>query len=132
MSACLTTSSFAGAALRPATSRVVRNASRRAVSVTPRAALEAARCATPFDGYSFEPIRESQISRAMTSRYFADMDAHAECDVVIVGAGSAGLTCAYELSKYPDIKIALIEQNVAPGKNCTYYTCFPKNRLNFF
>jgi thiamine thiazole synthase len=35
--------------------------------------------------------------------------------VVIVGAGSAGLSCAYELSKYPDIRVAIIEQGVAPG-----------------
>ena len=45
---------------------------------------------TPFDDYSFDSIRESQISRAMTSRYFADLDSYAECDVIIVGAGSAG------------------------------------------
>jgi len=46
--------------------------------------------ATPFDDYHFDSIRESQISRAMTSRYFADLDSYAECDVIIVGAGSAG------------------------------------------
>ena len=40
----------------------------------------------------------------MTSRYFKDLDEFAECDVVIVGAGSAGLSCAYELSKHPEIK----------------------------
>lgn len=36
--------------------------------------------------------------------------------VIIAGAGSAGLACAYELSKLaPDAKIAIIEQNVSPG-----------------
>lgn len=45
---------------------------------------------TPFDAWNFAPIRESQISRAMTSRYFKDLDEYAECDVIIVGAGSAG------------------------------------------
>lgn len=70
---------------------------------------------TPYDNYEFAPIRESQISRAMTSRYFADLDEYAECDVIIVGAGSAGLSCAYELSKHPEIKVAVIEQGVAPG-----------------
>jgi thiamine thiazole synthase len=70
---------------------------------------------TPFDGYKFAPIREATINRAMTSRYFKDMHDYAECDVVITGAGSAGLSCAYELSKYPDIKVAVIEQGVAPG-----------------
>jgi glycine/D-amino acid oxidase-like deaminating enzyme len=34
---------------------------------------------------------------------------------VIVGAGSAGLSCAYELSKYPDVRVTLIEQSVSPG-----------------
>ena len=47
----------------------------------------------------------SQVSRAMTRRYFKDLDDYAECDVIIVGAGSAGLSCAYELTKYPDIKV---------------------------
>jgi len=52
----------------------------------------------------------------MTSRYFKDLDEYAEADVIIAGAGSAGLACAYELSKLaPDAKIAIIEQNVSPG-----------------
>lgn len=80
-----------------------------------RAALSSSYHATPYDGYKFEPIREAEISRAMTKRYFKDLDEHADTDVVIVGAGSAGLAAAYELSKYPDVKVALIEQNVAPG-----------------
>lgn len=30
--------------------------------------------------------------------------------------GSAGLSCAYELSKIaPDVRVAIIEQNVSPG-----------------
>jgi thiamine thiazole synthase len=42
----------------------------------------------------------------MTRRYFKDMDTYAEADVVIVGAGSAGLSCAYELSKIaPETKV---------------------------
>ena len=41
----------------------------------------------------------------MTRRYFKDLDDYAECDVIIVGAGSAGLSCAYELTKYPDVKV---------------------------
>ncbi|KAG1676836.1 hypothetical protein FOA52_010345 [Chlamydomonas sp. UWO 241] len=71
---------------------------------------------TPYDNYEFAPIREAAVSRAMTKRYFADMDTYAEADVVIVGAGSAGLACAYELAKLrPDAKIAIIEQSVSPG-----------------
>lgn len=127
MSATYLTTSFAGSSVRlgvnPSRARKVYTAEARTPPVQtrsrrvdpPRAALEASRYATPFDGFTFETIRESQISRAMTSRYFKDLDEFAETDVVIVGAGSAGLSCAYELSKYPDIKVALIEQNVAPG-----------------
>lgn len=37
-------------------------------------------------------------------------------DVVIIGAGSAGLSCAYHLGKTrPDLKITIIEASVAPG-----------------
>lgn len=113
MAQVLASSFAAGASLRAA-KPAGRCAAPRA-AVVPRAVLEGQRMATPFDGFKFEPIRESQISRAMTRRYLADMDAHAEVDVVIVGAGSAGLACAYELSKCPDVKVAIVEQGVAPG-----------------
>lgn len=45
----------------------------------------------------------------MTRRYFKDLDEYAEADVIIVGAGSAGLSCAYELSKHPDIKVRALQ-----------------------
>ena len=69
-----------------------------------------------WDSFAFSPIRESQVSRAMTSRYFSDLDSYAESDIVIVGAGSCGLSAAYTLGKLrPDLKIAIIEAGVAPG-----------------
>ncbi|KAK0187848.1 thiazole biosynthetic enzyme [Armillaria mellea] len=70
-----------------------------------------------YDGqYRFAPIQESQVSRAMIKRYFETMYDRAVSDVVIVGAGSAGLTCAYHLaSTRPDLKVTIIEANVAPG-----------------
>lgn len=69
-----------------------------------------------WDSFKFNPIRESQVSRAMTRRYFQDLDSYAESDIVIVGAGSCGLSTAYVLGKArPDLKIAIIEANVAPG-----------------
>ncbi len=68
------------------------------------------------EGFTFAPIRESQVSRAMTRRYFEDLDRYAESDIVIVGAGSCGLSTAYMLCKArPDLKIALIEASVSPG-----------------
>lgn len=72
-----------------------------------------------WESFKFEPIRESQVSRAMTKRYFKDLDNYAESDIVIVGAGSSGLTAAYILAKSrPDLKIAIIESNVAVGGGC--------------
>lgn len=83
--------------------------------------------------YRFAPIEEAQVSRAMIKRsaihvlcsyllfnspprYFETMYDRAISDVVIVGAGSAGLSCAYHLATTrPDLKITMIEANVAPG-----------------
>lgn len=70
----------------------------------------------PWSTFRFAPIRESHVSRAMTTRYFADLHAHAETDIVIVGAGSCGLSAAYTLaSARPDLRITIIEAGVAPG-----------------
>jgi thiamine thiazole synthase len=69
-----------------------------------------------WDSFKFAPIRESQVSRAMTRRYFSDLDTYAESDIVIIGAGSCGLSAAYVLGKHrPDLKIAIIEASVSPG-----------------
>ena len=72
--------------------------------------------ADTWDNFAFDPIRESQVSRAMTRRYFQDLDTYAESDIVVVGAGSCGLSAAYMLGKArPDLKIAIIEASVSPG-----------------
>ena len=69
-----------------------------------------------WENFRFAPIRESQVSRAMTRRYFDDLDAHAESDIVIIGAGSCGLSTAYVLARRrPDLRIAIIEASVSPG-----------------
>ncbi|KDN47179.1 putative Thiamin biosynthetic enzyme [Tilletiaria anomala UBC 951] len=69
--------------------------------------------------YRFAPIRESQTSRAMTTRYFTDMINAAVSDIVIIGAGSAGLSAAYRLGKSrPDLRITILESAVAPGGGC--------------
>lgn len=69
--------------------------------------------------YVFAPIKESQTSRAMTTRYMQDMLDAAETDVVVVGAGSAGLTAAYRVAtSRPDLRVTILEANVAPGGGC--------------
>ena len=83
--------------------------------LAPRASMSASAPPYDFGSFRFDPIRESIVSREMTRRYMIDMVTHADTDVVIVGAGSAGLSCAYELSKNPSINIAIVEQSVSPG-----------------
>ncbi|CDY52570.1 BnaC03g71780D [Brassica napus] len=68
-----------------------------------------------LNAFTFAPIKESIVSREMTRRYMTDMITYAETDVVVVGAGSAGLSCAYEISKNPNVQVAIIEQSVSPG-----------------
>ncbi|CAN6464280.1 unnamed protein product [Victoria cruziana] len=68
-----------------------------------------------LNAFTFDPIKESIVSREMTRRYMMDMITYADTDVVVVGAGSAGLSCAYELSKNPNVRVAIIEQSVSPG-----------------
>ena len=86
-------SPFAGQAVVKAAGWPCRSARRsRAAVVVPRAALESQRMATPFDGFKFESIRESQISRAMTQRYFQDLHDHAEVGGW-VGGWVGGVVC---------------------------------------
>jgi len=77
--------------------------------------VRCASAAAPAEDRLFEPIRESVVSREMTTRYMKDLYDFAESDVIISGAGTAGLSAAYELSKHPNISVAIIEQSVAPG-----------------
>lgn len=52
----------------------------------------------------------------MTKRYGDDLYRTAISDVVIVGCGSAGLSCAYQIAKErPDLKVTILEAGVAPG-----------------
>lgn len=105
-------SSFHGTRLAPPSLRFlsVKSGAQPFISVS-------ASSSQPYDlkEFKFEPIKESIVSREMTRRYMMDMITYADTDVVIVGAGSAGLSCAYELSKNPSVQVAIIEQSVSPG-----------------
>ncbi|KAG5350555.1 hypothetical protein C0989_010474 [Termitomyces sp. Mn162] len=66
--------------------------------------------------YRFAPIKESQVARAMIKRYSNTIYERSVSDVVIIGAGSAGLSCAWQLATMrPDLKITIIEASVSPG-----------------
>ncbi|KAI5960957.1 THI4 [Candida pseudojiufengensis] len=72
-----------------------------------------------WDNFDFTPIRESTVSRAMTKRYFEDLDKYAESDIVIIGGGSSGLSAAYIIAKHrPDLKVAVLEASVSLGGGC--------------
>ncbi|KAM1628158.1 hypothetical protein ACFX1X_016748 [Malus domestica] len=68
-----------------------------------------------LSAFKFDPIKESIVSREMTRHYMTDMITYADTGIVLVGAGSAGLSCAYELSKNPDVQVAITEQSVSLG-----------------
>jgi thiamine thiazole synthase len=52
----------------------------------------------------------------MTKRYGDDLYRTAVSDVIIVGCGSAGLSCACSIAKErPDLKVTILEAGVAPG-----------------
>jgi len=57
---------------------------------------------------------ETEISRAITAEYNRKLTEHLENDVVIVGAGPAGLTAGYYLSK-AGYKTALLERKLSTG-----------------
>ncbi|KAL9345891.1 hypothetical protein Peur_060744 [Populus x canadensis] len=106
-----TSSSFHGTPISKPTLRMQPTKS----SSSPNVSISMSSPAYDLNAFKFEPIKESIVSREMTRRYMMDMITHADTDVVIVGAGSAGLSCAYELSKNPSVKIAIVEQSVSPG-----------------
>jgi thiazole biosynthesis enzyme len=57
---------------------------------------------------------ETEISRAIIAEYNRKLTEHLENDVVIVGAGPAGLTAGYYLSK-AGYKTALLERKLSTG-----------------
>jgi len=59
----------------------------------------------------------------MTKRYGDDLYRTAISDIVIVGCGSAGLSCAYQIAKErPDLMVTILEAGVAPGGKFRRFT----------
>jgi thiazole biosynthesis enzyme len=57
---------------------------------------------------------ESQISRAIENAYHEKFSSRISSDVVIVGAGPAGLTAAMRLAKR-GVKVTVLEKRLSPG-----------------
>ncbi|KAJ0966108.1 hypothetical protein J5N97_027246 [Dioscorea zingiberensis] len=122
--AAMATSTLISSKPKPSSSFLDSSSSFHGLPLPSRASTLRPHCHSPslsisskydLNSFKFEPIKESIVSREMTRRYMTDMITYADTDVVIVGAGSAGLSCAYELSKDPTIRVAIIEQSVSPG-----------------
>jgi thiazole biosynthesis enzyme len=62
------------------------------------------------DSYHISPNYEKEITRAIAKEYYQQFDSLVESDVIIVGAGPAGLVCGRELAAR-GFKVLLIEQS---------------------
>ena len=58
----------------------------------------------------FHPVREKDITRAITSSFLHQLEEYADSDVIIVGGGSSGLMAGRELAKTGH-KVLIVERN---------------------
>jgi thiamine thiazole synthase len=60
------------------------------------------------------PIPDARVSSLIVSRFFADLQAGLEADVIIVGAGPSGMCCAWTLAD-AGYRVTLLDRRLAPG-----------------
>ncbi len=58
----------------------------------------------------FSPVQEKDVTRAIVSAFMTQFDQYVESDVVVVGAGPSGLTCAKDLAE-GGLKVLVVESN---------------------
>lgn len=66
----------------------------------------------------FKPVPESEITRAIAASFIELFSDFARSDVIVVGAGPAGLVASRELARR-GVKVLIIEQNNYLGKGCS-------------
>ena len=60
------------------------------------------------------PVSDTVVSKLIMKHYFKELDEAVESDVIIVGAGPAGLICAWTLAD-DDYKVVIFDKKLAPG-----------------
>jgi len=73
----------------------------------------------------FALMEPSILTHEMMASFKANIKRATHVDVIVIGSGLAGLSCAYELTKQPHIQVALIEKNPAPGGSHWQTQIFP-------
>ena len=58
----------------------------------------------------FHPTQEKEVTRAIVSSFLKQFDEYVESDVIVVGAGPAGLVAARDLAR-AGLKVVIIERN---------------------
>ena len=60
------------------------------------------------------PVADAQVTRLIAKHYFDDIQRAVESDVIIVGAGPAGLSCAWTLGD-DGYMVTMFDKKLAPG-----------------
>ena len=60
------------------------------------------------------PVADTQVTRLIAKHYFDDLQRAVESDVIIVGAGPAGLACAWTLGD-DGYMVTMFDKKLAPG-----------------
>ena len=58
----------------------------------------------------FAKVGEKEVTKAIVHEFAKELEKHTDNEVIIVGAGPSGLTCARELAK-KGVQVLVIERN---------------------